>query len=198
MQRLVCPRVVVALPPTDDNNTNLTPASRLLAAFGRSPPISQASVLQNVPMSPGVEDDVQGDTDDDCDGVEDEDIEVDVEACTAGSRADADDDDEDAMDLSRHLSEDSRHKASPSPPPTSLAGKQQVVAAVDSLAGAAVSCSSSGVAGHRLAFSVENILDPTKFTGRALCWRPLDGPADDELSGSDLGEMIFFNNYTHY
>ncbi|XP_059488965.1 homeobox protein slou [Neocloeon triangulifer] len=75
-------------------------------------------------------------------------------------------DDEDAMDLSRCRSDDDDDlRASP---PSSLNKPPS---------------SSSG----RLTFSVENILDPTKFTGRALCWKPL-GPQEDDLSCSDLGK----------
>jgi len=78
-------------------------------------------------------------------------------------------DDEDAMDLSRRgLSDDDDACPEANSPPSSTAPPN------------------SG----RLAFSVENILDPTKFTGRALCWKPLGAP-DDDLSGSDLGSYLF-------
>lgn len=187
MQRLVCPRVVVALPPTDDG-TNLTPASRLLAALGRSP-ISQNSVLPACAES-ACEVDADTECESDVGEDEDEEIEVDVEGCAVASRTDHEDD-EDAMDLSRHLSEDDTRQDQTPSPPASVATPHQPVSAP------AVSCSSSGSVGHghRLAFSVENILDPTKFTGRALCWRPLDGaPADDELSCSDLGKSTFEKN----
>ncbi|KAG5860977.1 hypothetical protein JTB14_013652 [Gonioctena quinquepunctata] len=49
---------------------------------------------------------------------------------------------------------------------------------------------------RRLAFSVENILDPNKFTGRQsvysegiCCWKPLD--ASPEYDGSDTGECVY-------
>ncbi|CAH1171112.1 unnamed protein product [Phaedon cochleariae] len=50
--------------------------------------------------------------------------------------------------------------------------------------------------GRRLAFSVENILDPTKFTGRqtvysdgVCCWKPLDGSrGSPDYDGSDAGK----------
>jgi hypothetical protein len=119
MQRLVCPRVVMALPEEPSRKTALFFA--------------------------------------DCSSDESE---VDVE------RDEHDADDEDAMDLSRRgLSddEDACPEAAASPPSSTAP-------------------TNSG----RLAFSVENILDPTKFTGRALCWKPLGHP-DDDLSGSDLG-----------
>lgn len=51
---------------------------------------------------------------------------------------------------------------------------------------------------RRLAFSVENILDPTKFTGRQTiysdgicCWKPLDGSrGSPEYEGSDAGQFL--------
>ncbi|CAB3381882.1 Hypothetical predicted protein [Cloeon dipterum] len=86
------------------------------------------------------------------------------------------DDDEDAMDLSRRglSDEDEDARTSPPPPP-----QQQLCNKPPPNA--------SSAASSRLAFSVENILDPTKFTGRALCWKPLGHP-DDDLSSSDLGK----------
>jgi hypothetical protein len=136
MQRLVCPRLLMALPvgataaaPTDDKPHYFA-------------------------------DDECGDNGG---ATSESDVDVDVE------RAADDVDDEDAiMDLSRRgLSEDDDDVGD-----GGARGCTQPPAA----------CSSG-----RLAFSVENILDPTKFTGRALCWKPLGAP-DDDLSGSDLGK----------
>lgn len=50
---------------------------------------------------------------------------------------------------------------------------------------------------RRLAFSVENILDPNKFTGRQTiysdgicCWKPLEGSrGSPEYEGSDAGQL---------
>lgn len=138
MQRLVCPRLLMALP--------------VGAAAATEKPIFFAAAAD----------------DDDCGGATSE-SDVDVERA-ADDEHDADD--EDAMDLSRRgLSDDDDAAAAtgcPRPAPTASGG----------------GCSSG-----RLAFSVENILDPTKFTGRALCWKPLGAP-DDDLSGSDLGAYL--------
>lgn len=134
MQRLVCPRLLMALP--------------VGAAAATDKPIFFDAAADE----------------DDCGGATSE-SDVDVER--AGDD-DHDADDEDAMDLSRRGLSDDDDGAAPRSAPTASGGG-----------------SSSG----RLAFSVENILDPTKFTGRALCWKPLGAP-DDDLSGSDLGAYL--------
>lgn len=61
--------------------------------------------------------------------------------------------------------------------------------------------SSVTIQNRRLAFSVENILDPNKFTGRQslcgddiCCWKPLEGGRrSPDFDGSDTGKNCYYS-----